>query len=216
MHGLTDDPVGDGQQEVIGAAEVAVPDLTQFMAALRPLGEELAAELVGFMADGGLVHDVSVVCGQMPSATTTASDEREAARRRLNGRPMARRSPCGGVDLDVAPGGGLALLGRNGAGKSTLIKLLAGVERPDSGTIEVTGQQVTPGPGVQTGLAFIHQDLGLIDSMTVAENIAFDRGYPTRGKLLISWSRLHKQSQDLLDDGTCNCAPPTSSTGSLR
>ena len=105
-----------------------------------------------------------------------------------------------GVDIAVERGAGLALLGRNGAGKSTLIKLLAGVERPDAGSIEVGGQQVSPGPGVWTGLAFIHQDLGLIDSMTVAENIAFDRGYPTRGKLLISWSRLHKQCQELLDE----------------
>jgi ribose transport system ATP-binding protein len=104
------------------------------------------------------------------------------------------------VDLDVPRGGGLALLGRNGAGKSTLIKLLAGVERADEGSIEVDGRPVTPGPGVKTGLAFIHQDLGLIDSMTVAENIAFDRGYPTRGKVLVSWSRLHRQTQDLLDE----------------
>lgn len=104
------------------------------------------------------------------------------------------------VSLEVPLAGGLALLGRNGAGKSTLIKLLAGVERPDSGSIEVAGNAITPGPGVRTGLAFIHQDLGLIDSMTVAENIAFDRGYPTRGKFLISWSRLHRQTQELLDE----------------
>lgn len=105
-----------------------------------------------------------------------------------------------GVDLDVARGSGLALLGRNGAGKSTLIKLLAGVERPDEGTIEVGGRTVSPGPGVRTGLAFIHQDLGLVDSMTVAENIAFDRGFPKRARVVISWSRLRRETQHLLDE----------------
>src|SRR6516165_2555800 len=76
------------------------------------------------------------------------------------------------VDLDIRPGEVHALLGANGAGKSTLIKLLAGVHEPDSGAIYLSGRvdlridHMRPRPP----MAFIHQDLGLIEWMTVAEN----------------------------------------------
>jgi ribose transport system ATP-binding protein len=81
------------------------------------------------------------------------------------------------LDLDIRQGEIHALLGANGAGKSTLIKLLAGVHEPDSGSITLRGQRidhVRPRPA----MVFIHQDLGLIEWMTVAENIALVRGFP--------------------------------------
>ena len=79
-----------------------------------------------------------------------------------------------------------ALLGQNGAGKSTLIKILAGVYPPDAGEIRLRRAAVRPGID-PLPVAFIHQDLGLVDWMTVAENVAMQRGYP-RGPLgLISW-----------------------------
>src|SRR6266702_1505010 len=79
------------------------------------------------------------------------------------------------IDLDFRRGEVHALLGANGAGKSTLIKLLAGVHEPDSGAIYLGGQRidhVRPRPP----MAFIHQELGLIEWMTVAENIASSIG----------------------------------------
>ncbi len=103
------------------------------------------------------------------------------------------------VTLEAHAGRGLALLGRNGAGKSTLIKILAGVTRPDSGLITVDGVAVVPTPGAATGLAFIHQDLGLIEDMTVNENIAFNRGFSTRAGL-VSWGKSRRESQALLDE----------------
>ena len=79
-----------------------------------------------------------------------------------------------GADLMVAQGEVHAICGDNGAGKSTLIKLIAGVENPDGGTIEVDGVPVrfaTPHDALAAGIATIHQDLGLAPRMTIAENV---------------------------------------------
>ncbi|MFF3205539.1 sugar ABC transporter ATP-binding protein [Streptomyces sp. NPDC002962] len=101
-----------------------------------------------------------------------------------------------GVDLDVHAGSVLALLGPNGAGKSTLIKVLAGVHHADAGRITVDGHPL--GSRVASrGMSFIHQDLGLVEWMTVAENIALSTGYPRRAGL-ISWRRTRERCVDAL------------------
>jgi ribose transport system ATP-binding protein len=84
-------------------------------------------------------------------------------------------------DVSMAVGRGeiVALLGENGAGKSTLIKALAGVHALDAGSIRYHGQDVTTGLR-RLPIAFIHQDLGLIEWMTVAENTCLALGYPRR------------------------------------
>ncbi len=81
------------------------------------------------------------------------------------------------VGMDVDAGEIVALLGENGAGKSTLIKILAGVYALDEGTVTFRGRDVTSALR-RLPIAFIHQDLGLIDWMTVAENICLTLGYP--------------------------------------
>ena len=105
------------------------------------------------------------------------------------------------VSLTVQAGEILALLGENGAGKSTLIKTLAGIHLPDSGEIRFRGAPYhhlrTP-KGERRSVAFIHQDLGLIDWMTVAENIALGVGYRRR-RGLIDWSASRRQALDVLD-----------------
>jgi|SRR5579871_5859676 len=78
-----------------------------------------------------------------------------------------------------------ALLGENGAGKSTLIKILAGVYRADQGGIRLKGDIIDPLAGVAP-ISFIHQDLGLVDTMSVAENVAVTVGYARRAGL-IDW-----------------------------
>ncbi|WP_119272967.1 sugar ABC transporter ATP-binding protein [Taklimakanibacter deserti] len=90
------------------------------------------------------------------------------------------------VDLEVRAGEVHALLGENGAGKSTLIKVLAGVHRADNGEIRLDGRPVDP-EAEKLPITFIHQDLGLVDTMTVAENVALIAGYPRRNGL-ISWA----------------------------
>ncbi|MFJ6793528.1 sugar ABC transporter ATP-binding protein [Streptomyces sp. NPDC091268] len=92
-----------------------------------------------------------------------------------------------GVDLDVPRGRILALLGPNGAGKSTLIKVLAGIHRADEGEVTVAGHALGSRAAARA-MSFIHQDLGLVGWMTVAENIALGTGYPRR-RGLISWRR---------------------------
>lgn len=85
------------------------------------------------------------------------------------------------VSFDVGPGEVHALLGQNGSGKSTLIKALAGVHKPDPGAIvRVLDQQLPhsypPSDSRKYGLAFVHQDLGLIPEMTVAGGCPGSRG----------------------------------------
>jgi len=83
------------------------------------------------------------------------------------------------VSFTVGRGEVVSLLGENGAGKSTVIRMLAGVYRPDSGRVLLDGDDLD-GPGVRSRVSFVHQDLGLVEWMTVAENIAQVLGYPKR------------------------------------
>lgn len=101
-----------------------------------------------------------------------------------------------GVDLDVHAGSILALLGPNGAGKSTLIKVLAGVHHADAGQITVAGHPLGT-HSASRSMSFIHQDLGLVGWMTVAENIALSTGYPRRAGL-ISWRRTRERCTNAL------------------
>ena len=94
-----------------------------------------------------------------------------------------------GVGMQVERGEVVALLGENGAGKSTLIKILAGVYTADSGTISYRGQDMTHTVR-RMPVSFIHQDLGLIDWMTVTENICLTLGYSRRfGLIEWGWAR---------------------------
>src|SRR5580698_4318697 len=78
------------------------------------------------------------------------------------------------ASFDLLPGEVLALLGENGAGKSTCVKLLAGVYRPDSGSVVIDGQPVdhwSPLEAQRRGIAVMHQHPGLFGDLTVFENI---------------------------------------------
>jgi ribose transport system ATP-binding protein len=101
------------------------------------------------------------------------------------------------VDLDIRGGSVLALLGHNGAGKSTLIKILASVYRADEGDVSVAGHPLGTDEAA-ANMSFIHQDLGLVEWMTVAENIALGTGYPRRAGL-VSWKRARERCAEALD-----------------
>jgi D-xylose transport system ATP-binding protein len=78
------------------------------------------------------------------------------------------------VDLDVSPGQVVAIVGDNGAGKSTLVKVLAGVHRPDTGTIMFADEVVTigsPAAAHSLGIATVFQDLALCENLNVVENL---------------------------------------------
>ncbi|HLF42725.1 MAG TPA: sugar ABC transporter ATP-binding protein [Acidimicrobiia bacterium] len=83
-----------------------------------------------------------------------------------------------GVSLEVRPGEIHALVGENGAGKSTVLKVLRGVYRPDDGEVEIFGERVkefTPQEARDLGVSMIFQELSLISTMTIAENVFLDR-----------------------------------------
>jgi ABC-type sugar transport system ATPase subunit len=89
------------------------------------------------------------------------------------------------VDLQVRRGEILALAGANGSGKSTLIKVLAGYHQPDEGEIG----------GACREFHFIHQDLGLIGTLSAAENLALGSGYQRGALGRISWRRQRQRAQ---------------------
>ncbi len=81
-----------------------------------------------------------------------------------------------GVDLDILPGEIHGLVGENGSGKSTLIKILAGFHGPDAGAEirmrrEAVPTPIAPADAKRLGLSFVHQDLAMVLSLSVAENI---------------------------------------------
>jgi ABC-type sugar transport system ATPase subunit len=82
------------------------------------------------------------------------------------------------VSLSVGPGQILGLCGHNGAGKSTLINVLAGLIAPDAGEIRIDGRPVelhTPRAAQREGIALVDQELSLVASLSIAENVALGR-----------------------------------------
>ena len=78
------------------------------------------------------------------------------------------------VHFSIEPGEVRALLGENGAGKSTMIKIIAGVYKPDSGSIYIDEKEVTisnPKEGLDKGISVIYQELDLLPALSVVQNI---------------------------------------------
>ncbi|MBK9740919.1 MAG: sugar ABC transporter ATP-binding protein [Actinobacteria bacterium] len=91
------------------------------------------------------------------------------------------------VDFDLRPGEVHALMGENGAGKSTLMKILAGTEDRDSGSIRIDGERVDirgPRDAKALGIAIINQELNTVPAMTVAENLCLGEEPRTRAGVL--------------------------------
>ena len=101
------------------------------------------------------------------------------------------------VSFDVDQGEIVSLLGENGAGKSTVIKMLAGVYRPDEGSVMLSGADLEAS-GVRKQISIVHQNLGLIEWMTVAENIAQVLGYPRRLGLIDS-REMNRKAGEVLE-----------------
>mgnify|MGYP006295456061 CR=1 FL=1 len=116
------------------------------------------------------------------------------------GKSFARVPVLAGVDLDLHAGRVEVLAGENGAGKSTLVKILAGIHRDYRGRVEIGGRQVRFA-GVQegqaAGIAVIHQEMSLVEELSVADNIFLGRE-PTRGRWLVDERRQRAAARDAL------------------
>jgi rhamnose transport system ATP-binding protein len=135
--------------------------------------------------------------GDEPGATATT-----VPRLRLTG--MSKR--FGAVqavrsgDITIKPGQVHALVGENGAGKSTMIKILAGVESADTGSIEFEGRPVSidsTGDAMALGIATVYQEPQLFPELTVSENIFTGRELRKRGR--IAWAEQNAKVVELLE-----------------
>lgn len=108
------------------------------------------------------------------------------------------------VSLDIRENEILGLVGDNGAGKSTFIKTLVGLQSPTSGEFYFKGDKVnisSPKIAQQMGIATVHQDLGLVDELSVAANIFLGR-LPSRNIAgtvpIVDWPQMRQRAEELL------------------
>lgn len=122
------------------------------------------------------------------------------------------------VDFFIEKGEVVALCGENGAGKSTLMKILSAVHKQDTGTVmiqgELTPKNASPRIMQQLGISMIHQELNLIDNMTVAQNIFLSHEPKTKVGI-IDFPKMNRQAKALLD-GLGEKISPSAKVGSLK
>ncbi len=116
-----------------------------------------------------------------------------------------------GVNLEAHAGEVLALIGANGAGKSTLMNILGGVLQPDEGTIYFDGKEVSfsnPLDATAQGVSFVHQEMALLPSLTIAENMYIST-FPRGAAGLIDKKKAHAEGQEVLNSLTDGLDPRT-------
>lgn len=104
------------------------------------------------------------------------------------------------VSLELKAGEVLAVIGENGAGKSTLMKILAGIQRPDSGEILLSGKGTefhSVRDAMRAGISLIHQELNLSDNLDIGANVFLGREPRRFG--LVDHGRIHREAQPFLD-----------------
>jgi ribose transport system ATP-binding protein len=114
------------------------------------------------------------------------------------------------VSFAVGAGEVVAVLGENGAGKSTLMKILAGVQMPDTGTIRLDGKEIeirSVEEGLSLGIALIHQELNLATNLSIGANLFLGRE-PTRYGL-IDEKEIASHSREFLDRVGLDLSPAT-------
>lgn len=111
------------------------------------------------------------------------------------------------VTIEVRKGEVHGIVGENGAGKSTLMKILSGVYKKDSGTVIFNGETIehtTPVQSLERGLSIIYQELNLVETMTVGENIFLGRFHEMKGM-----KGTHATARELLDSIGCKISTGT-------
>ncbi|MFZ0041599.1 MAG: sugar ABC transporter ATP-binding protein [Solirubrobacteraceae bacterium] len=122
-----------------------------------------------------------------------------------------------GVDFDLRAGEVHALVGENGAGKSTLIKILAGLEQPSDGSLELRSEGVsfrTPLAAQRAGIGVVAQEFTLVSKLSVAENVLLGHE-PRRRFGLIDWSAMRARTSELLSELGVENSDPRASVATL-
>ena len=104
------------------------------------------------------------------------------------------------LSLDVANGEFVVLLGPTGAGKTTTLRLVAGLERPDAGSVHIDGQDVTRLEPAGRDMAFVFQQYSLYPHLTVYDNLAFPLRSPARRVSEAEIAKLVEETASLLQD----------------
>ncbi|HEY7203633.1 MAG TPA: ABC transporter ATP-binding protein [Methylomirabilota bacterium] len=139
----------------------------------------------------------------------------QGLQKRFGAQPVLR-----GLDLDIATGEIMVVIGRSGGGKSVLLKHLIGLLRPDAGTVVVDGVDITRLRGrdldrVRDRYGVVFQGGALFDSMSVYDNVAF----PLREKSLLASAEVHERVQEKLEQvGLAGMGPknPAEISGGMR
>ena len=106
-----------------------------------------------------------------------------------------------GVDLALAPGRCLGLVGRNGAGKSTMVSIMSGLQRQDAGEVTFGGEPAPPAGAVHAWrerIATVHQHSMIVPELSVAENVFLGR-LPRRGGR-VDWGQVRSQARGVLGE----------------
>lgn len=121
------------------------------------------------------------------------------------------------VDLTISEGEVVALCGENGAGKSTLMKILMGIYKQDSGDVYFEGKQLSgqnPQKSLELGIAMIHQELNLVDQLSIAQNVFLGREIKKKNGL-IDFKEMNRRVQKVME-GLQERTPVTTTVGNLK
>ncbi len=112
---------------------------------------------------------------------------------------FGRQKVLNGIDIEVAQGETLSVLGQSGTGKSVLLKIIIGLQQPDSGSVRIHGREITGLPREQINeirmkIGFLFQNSALYDSLTVEQNVAF----PLKRHFQLPGAERRKRVRELL------------------
>ena len=118
------------------------------------------------------------------------------------------------VSLTVQAGEFFAMLGPSGSGKTTCLRLVAGFETPDSGSVLLNGRDVTDDPPYARAVNTVFQDYALFPHMSVLENVAY--GPRVRGKHKDDWRKRAGEMLELVQLGHFGDRRPAQLSGGQR
>src|SRR5258708_27571296 len=108
-----------------------------------------------------------------PAGEASVAAQRSAVRVQGLRKSYGSVTALAGVDVEVMRGEFFTLLGPSGSGKTTLLRLIAGFDRPDSGTIELGGREISQVPPYARNVNTVFQDYALFPHMSVIENVEY-------------------------------------------